>query len=215
MSLDILDSKEVIKLNALWQGYDIMTVRAAFTFLCSEQDGERPGFAIDYETIVDEHGNHVALEYALPVSLEDWMKLPVREGDLSVGIGFDRETGLSRRVRVPRMVICANYDRLPEKTVRWSPAAVRERDKGVCQVTKVKLAPHEGDTGHWVAAANGGRKTFDNTYYMRKDLNRKQGTKTPVEMGWSVSRPKAPKARVKILRAEDACHPSQVPFLLK
>lgn len=210
----ILDRSYVIKLNKLWQAYEVLSIGATFTFLCSEKDGVKPGFAIDYETVINDAGEH-ELVYTNVVSLEEWMQLPIKEGDLTIGIGVDKQTGLPRQVRVPKIVICANYGELPVKGVRWSPGAVRERDKGVCQVTKQKIAPHEGDTGHWVAAAKGGRKTFENTYYMRRDLNRLQGTKTPDEMGWKVEKPKAPKQRVKILRAEDAKDPSQVPFLLK
>lgn len=214
MSTAILNSKQVIRLNKLWQAYEVMTVREAFTFLCSQQNGEKPGFAIDYETIINANGDH-ELIYTNVVGMDEWMKLPVREGDEFLGIGCDRETGMPKMVRIPRIVICANYNDLPKKKATWSPAAVRERDKGICQVTKVKLAPGEGDTGHWIAKANNGKNTFENTYFMDKRLNRLQGTKTPDEMGWNVPKPKAPKARVRILTVDDAVHPSQKPFLLK
>lgn len=213
-SENILNSQQVIRLNKLWQAYEVLTVRAAFTFLCSQQNGEKPGFAIDYETIVNANGDH-ELVYTNVVGIDEWMKLPIRDGDEFIGIGLDKETGMPKMVRVPRIVICANYNELPKKKITWSPAAVRERDKGICQITKVKLAPEEGDTGHIIAKANGGKNTWDNTIYMRKDLNRLQGTKTPAEMGWRVPKPKTPMARVRVLTVEDAIHPSQKPFLLK
>lgn len=196
-----------------------MTVRAAFTFLCSQAPAKpgakvvKPGYAIDFTTVTNEQGQ-TSLDTANTVSFEDWVKLPVREGDLSIQIGPDPVTGAPRSIRVPLVVICSNYEEVPKKRVRWSPAAVRNRDKGVCQVSKRKLAPGEGNTGHIIARSKGGKDTFENTIYMDKKLNTIQGTKTPEEMGWNVSKPKAPKEGVKVLTAEDAKHPSQLPFLI-
>lgn len=211
---ELLNKQIVVKLNKNWQAFETVTVAQACTFLCSMSNGEHPGFAIDYETVTDSNGV-MSLVYANPVSIDEWLKLPIREQDLSIGIGFDRETNSIKRMRVPLVIIAARYKDLPTKGIRWSPAAVRERDGGVCQVSKRKLASGEGNTGHIQARSKGGKDTFENTIYMDKRLNTLQGTKTPEEMGWKIDRPKAPKARIKVLRAEDAKHPSQIPFLIK
>jgi hypothetical protein len=210
----ILEKQVVVKLNKHWQAFEIFTVSEAVTFLCSESGGEKPGFAMDYETAIDENGKRT-LVYANPVDWETWMTLPVREGDLSIGIGPDPVTGQPRALRMPLVVICAKYDALPKKSTNWSPSAVRARDKGICQVSNRKLAPHEGNTGHILARSKGGKNSFENTIYMDKRLNTLQGTKTPEEMGWRLAKkPTAPKAQTRVLTAEDAKDPSQLPFLI-
>lgn len=214
MSENIIDKQIVIKLNKLWQAYEVMTVRDAFTFLCSEANGEKPGFAIDYETETDEQGNH-SLVYTNTVSLDEWMALPVRPQDLSVGIGYDKATGLPRQVRVPLIVICANYAKVPEKSPRVSAGTIRERDAGICQYTGRKLARDEGNLDHVQPRSRGGRDSFENLVWADKRINSLKGDRTPEEAGLKLIRaPKAPKKTVKILRAEDARHPSQRPFLI-
>ena len=211
--VSILDKQLTVKLNANWQAFQVVTVGKAVTFLCSEANGEKPGFAMDYETAIDENGEMVLI-YANPVSWDEWVKLPVRECDLGIGIGPDPVTNEPRQIRVPLVVICSRYKKVPPRTVRWSPTAVRLRDKGICQVSKRKLALGEGNTGHIIARHRGGKDTFENTIYMDKRLNTLQGIKTPQEMGWHIVPPKAPAVTPSLLKAEDAVHPSQKPFLM-
>lgn len=209
--MSILSKQIVVRLNSAWQAYEVTTVEKAITFLCSENGGQKPGFAIDFETTTDSHGN-ITLTYAQPIPWDEWVKLPVREQDLAIGIGPDPRTGEPRAIRVPLVVICAHYGDLPKRRVRWSPDAVRRRDKDTCQITKRKLAPGEGNTGHIIARSKGGPDSFTNTIYMDKRLNTKQGTRTPEEMGWTIEPPREPVAK-RVLTKEDAKHPTQLPFL--
>jgi len=217
----ILDKQLVIKLNANWVAYEHLTVRDTFTFLCSEAPkrhgvpAERPGFAIDFDVEEGPDGQ-LSLVYANAVTLEEWMRLPVREKDLSISVGINHATGEPKRVRIPLIVICANYKDIPKKTIRWSPEAIRRRDKDTCQVSKRKLAPGEGNVGHDLAQSIHPEKRTDwsNTVWMDKRLNTLQGTRTFAEMGWKIEKPKAPVIRAKVLTADDAAHPWQLPFLI-
>ncbi len=210
-------NKQVIKLNRHWQAFEVMNLADACTFLCSMSNGEHPGFVMDFEVVLDENGKQI-LTYVNPVSIEEWMKLPIRDCDESVGIGMDRDTGAIRYMRAPTVVICAKFDRVPETSVKWSPAAVRARDGDTCQISKRKLGPGEGNVGHDVAQSINPqrRRDFTNTVWMDKRLNTIQGTKTFAEMGWKLDKkPTAPKTRVKILTADDVEDPMQLPFVLK
>ncbi len=210
MSLDILNRELVLKLNKGWNAVGFLTPAAAFTFLCSERDGDHPGFALDYEVNAD--GD---LVYANPVTFDVWRTLPIRHGDLSVGIGPDHVTGEPRRIRVPLVVICANYADIPVRTVHWSPNAIRVRDNDTCQATGRKLKRGEGNTAHIVARARGGKDTFTNTVYMDKKLNTAMGTLTPEEAGIKLLRsPKAPPVGRVVHTKKDAKHPTQVHFLI-
>ncbi len=212
--MNLLDKQLVIKLNKNWIPFELITVKQAFTFLCSEANGVKPGFAIDFEVVTDSDGKEILGDNVQTLTMEDWINLPIRENDLYVGVGWDPLTQQPKKVRVPLVVICSNYKDLSRKSVKWSPTAVRQRDRGICQVSKRKLEPHEGDTGHWVAKARGGKNTFENTIYMDKALNRIQGTRTPEEMGWKIPKPKAPMGTVKVLTLDDMKHPAQRPFLI-
>lgn len=203
----LLNKQITIKLNRHWQAFEFLTGAQAVTFLCSEHHGERPGFAMDFETAVDENGNQ-ALVYANPVAWEDWINLPVREHDLFI-------TTSRGRIRYPLVVICARYDKVPERKMRWSTGNVRLRDGGVCQVTGRKLSHTEGNVGHIVARARGGLDCFSNTIWMDRRLNTLQGTRTPEEMGWKLIRePKEPKAMARVIRKGEAPVPVQTPFLI-
>lgn len=195
-----------MRLNRLWKAVGFDTVRQAITFLAPQAGGDDPGYAMDFKTVFDEEGNPT-LEYAVPMKWEDWMKLPVREHDLSINTSRGP-------IRVPLVVICAKYEELPVKPVRWSPAAVRKRDGNRCQVSRRLLAPHEGNTGHIVASSRGGRDSWENTIYMDKKLNTQQGSRSIAEMNWTLAKkPVAPKPRPITFSPEDARHPAQIPFL--
>ncbi len=211
----ILDKAYVIKLNKLWQAYDIMTIGETFTFLCSLNNGQKPGFAIDYDTVINAAGEH-ELVYTNVVSLEEWMKLPIKPGDLTIGIGVDKETGIPRQVRVPKIVICANYAEVPKTSKRHSTGNVLERDGYTCQYTGKKLPRHRLNVDHVIPRDKGGKDTWENTVACDTEINTRKGNRYNHEIGLKLIRkPVAPKATVKLLKASDAKDPSQVPFLLK
>ncbi len=211
----ILDKQIVIRLNKSWVAYDLCSVKQAITFLCSEANGEKPGFAIDFETAIDENGEH-ALVYTNTVSWEEWVKLPVREGDLSIRIGDDRITGEPRYIRCPLVIICAHYNKIPEKRPRLSRGAVLERDGYTCQYSGKKLTRAQLNLDHVLARDRGGKDTWENLVACDKEINTRKGNRLNSEVGLQLIRvPKAPKPTVKVLHASDAKHASQVPFLLK
>ncbi len=215
MSDSILSKQIVVKLNANWQGFEVMSVARAVTFLCSESNGEKPGFALDYETATDENGQTVFISDPVPVAWDDWVLLPVREGDMAIGISPDPVTGEPRSIRAPLVVVCAKYKKLPERRPRVSAGTIRERDGNVCQYTGRPLSRNEGNLDHVHPRSRGGKDSFENLVWADKKINTLKGDRTPEEAGLKLLRkPKAPKATVKILRAEDAKHPSQLPFLI-
>lgn len=214
MSDSILNKQIVIKLNKSWVGYDIMTVRDAVVFLASELHGEKPGFAIDYEVVTDENGVQ-SITYANAVAWEDWVKLPVRECDLSIGVGPDPSTSKPRSIRAPLIVICAHYNKVPEKRPRLTRQAILERDGYTCQYSGAKLPKGQLNLDHVQPRDRGGRDSWENLVACDKTINSRKGNRLNSEVGLKLIRdPKAPKSTVKILRAEDAKHPSQKPFLL-
>lgn len=205
----ILDKEIVVKLNKNWVGFETMTVGKAITFLCSEEKGAKPGFAIDYETVVDEDGKHV-ITYTEAVLWEQWIKLPVREKDLVINVSGGRQ------IRVPLVVICAKYDKIPQIKERLTREAILKRDNYTCQYSGVKLPRSQLNIDHVIPKDRGGAKnTWENQVAAAVSINSRKGNKLNIEAGLQLIRmPKAPKTRAKVLKADDAKHPSQVPFLL-
>ena len=205
--MNLLDKQICLKLNALWQPVGLVTIRSAVTFLCSESHGEKPGYVIDFETEVDENGEHV-LTYANPVSFEEWLKLPVREQDLSINTS-------SGPIRLPLVVICARFSKVPKHTTRWSTGNVHLRDNYTCIYTGEKLTRSTASVDHIIPRSRGGRDEWTNTASCHKKINTIKADKTPEEAGlvprW---KPVAPKSTPIIIRKENAPLAVQTPFLM-
>lgn len=206
--MNLLNKVISVKLNRLWKACELLSIGDSITFLC-EEDGRAPrGFAMDFETRVDENGNRV-LVYAQPTAWDDWVKLPVRENDLYVNTS-------SGKIRAPIVVICAHYEGVRVRTPGWSPSNLRARDQDTCQVSGRKLAKGEGNTGHLIAKSKKGPNSWENTVYMDAKLNSLQGDRTIEEMGWKlIRRPKAPPTMAVVYRKEDAPLQEQTPFLIE
>ena len=205
---EILDKQICLKLNSRWIGVGFVTIRAAVTFLCSEKDGEKPGFAMDYEMGVDETTGEQILLYTNPVSWEKWIELEVRPTDLSINTSRGQ-------IRAPLIVICNHYSKIPTKTPRVSAGTIRLRDGNVCQYTGRKLAHGEGNLDHIQPRSRGGKETFFNLVWADKKINTLKGDRTPEEAGLKLLRkPKAPPTMAVVITAADAKHPAHKPFLM-
>jgi 5-methylcytosine-specific restriction endonuclease McrA len=159
----------VLVLNKNWQAIDTMNVETAF---CNIVRGVAT--AIDTETMY-------------PVTFKEWMKLPIRESDKSVGTVH----GL---VRVPTVIACVTYDQMPKKYPKFNSQNVRKRDGNRCQYTDRLLAPGEGDLDHVMPLSRGGPDTWDNVVYADRKVNQAKADKTPEEAGLKLLRkPKAPR----------------------
>jgi len=207
---EILNKQITLALNRNWMPMDFRTVRKAIEDITSEspRTGMAPFMFLDLSYALNPDGTYdtSVLLNARPVSVEEWMQLEVRSCDLAINCA-------RRQLRVPTIIVASSYADIRMKTPKFSPEAVRVRDNYTCQVTKQKLEPGEGDLAHNIARANGGQRTWENIAFVRKDLNRLQGTKTFAEMGWTHIKPKAPRAKPVFLTVEDLRHESQAHFL--
>ncbi len=209
---DILNKKICLTLNRLHQAYEMRTVRKAVEDITSQSPntGKPPFMFVDivYEQNADgSYNTENALTYRA-VTVDEWMALPVRSCDIAINCG-------RCQLRAPTVIIATNFDRVKEITPQFSGDAVRAREGGRCAITGKPLAPDEGDVGHDVARARGGRRNWTNTAYVTKGLNRQMGTKSFEEMGWGHVNKKmvAPKPRKVFLTQKDAEHESHLLFL--
>lgn len=208
---DLLNKQIVLTLNRVHQAYEMRTVRKAIEDITSMgRNGEPPFMFVDivYEKLEDNsYDTSKPITYRA-VTVDEWMKLEVRSCDLPINCG-------RCQLRAPTVIIATNFDRLKEIVPQFSGDAIRQREGGRCAITGRELAPGEGDVGHDIARARGGRRNWTNTAYVEKGLNRLMGTKSFEEMGWGHVRKKmiAPKPRKVFLTAKDARHESHKFFL--
>lgn len=199
----VLDKLIVLQLNAVWQCIKTKTVRRALTDMCGDKD-QPPALALDIT--LDSEGNLVD---AIPTTMADWLKLPVRDSDLFVMTG-------KGPIRCPTVIICPQYKKMPVLSTKFSPDAVRMRDNDTCQLTGRKLRRGEGNMGHIIARTRGGPDSFENVVYMTRELNTKMGTRTPEEMGYRLLRkPFTPPPMPASAFIKKANHPHWAPFILK
>ena len=169
---DILNKTIVLVLNRHWQAIDVKTPAETFSMLAS-------GAA----TALDITPN----ESMRPVQFDEWMTLPVREGDQAVGT-------VRGGIRVPTVIVLARFDKVPKRRPKFCARAIWERDGGICQYTGRKLRPNEGNIDHIVPRSRGGKTTWENCVLADKRVNSKKGSRLPEEVGLRLLRPpKAPR----------------------
>jgi len=167
MSTSILHQKVVLVLNRNWQAINTRTPAEAFCQM-----------ATDAATALDIHGK----DCMSPTTWEDWQKLPVREDDASIGTAH----GL---IRVPTVIVCAKFAKVPMKRPKFGSRGLWERDGGRCQYTGRSLQPGEGNIDHVVPRSRGGDTSWENCVLAAREINSRKADRTPDEAGLALHRP--------------------------
>jgi 5-methylcytosine-specific restriction endonuclease McrA len=167
---DMLNRASVLVLNRNWQAINIRTPQDAF---CQMATGVATALEIEGE-------NHIR-----PVTWAEWVTLPIREQDQVVHT-------VRGAIRVPTVIVLANFARVPKKRPKLCARTIRERDGNRCQYTGVVLKPDEGNIDHVLPRSRGGQDTWENCVWSSKTVNTKKGNRLPHEAGLKLL--KAPKA---------------------
>jgi len=163
----------VLVLNRNWQAIHVKTPAEAFCMMAS-------GSATGLDVQGDDH--------IIPVSWEGWLTLPVREDDNQVNTPRGP-------VRVPTVIVAANYAKVPLCRPRFGSRGIWERDGGICQYTGRKLAPGEGNIDHVVPRSRGGDSCWENCVLSHREVNSRKGDRLPHEVGLRlVKHPVVPRA---------------------
>jgi len=169
---DVLNKMTVLVLNRNWQAIHVKTPAQAFCMM-----------ATDAATALDiQDGGDMR-----PAKWADWLTLPIRDEDNSVRT-------VHGAVRVPTVIVLANYARVPKRRPKFSTKNIWQRDGAVCQYTGRKLAPHEGNIDHVVPRSRGGKTAWDNCVLAHKEINSRKADRLPEEAGLRLRRqPSAPR----------------------
>ncbi len=174
---DILNKNIVLVLNRNWQAINIRTPADAFCQL-----------ATNVATVLDiELGDGGHAQALRPVKWDEWITLPIREGDNFVRTAHSV-------IRVPTVIVAVNFAKVPKKRPKLCARAIRERDGNRCQYTGRLLAPDEGNLDHVLPRSRGGRDTWENLVWAAQEVNQRKADRLPHEAGLKLlTVPRAPK----------------------
>jgi 5-methylcytosine-specific restriction endonuclease McrA len=209
MTADILDKPIVLSLNRAWQVIGHRTVKQALIALNGGAAGLPPALGVDiaYAPRADGTWDFDRPLHLNPLPWAEWVRLPVREFDFAVATP-------RLRVRVPTVMVATQFDRMPVRIPRVSRAAILARDRGVCQYTGEFVGRHGGNLDHVVPRDRGGRDTFENLVWAKREVNARKANRLPHEAGLRLLRkPAAPKPLPVSATLRDARHPDWRHFL--
>jgi 5-methylcytosine-specific restriction endonuclease McrA len=188
---DILNKTIVLVLNRNWQAINIRTPQDAF---CQMATNVATALDIEFDSDPAEDGasRHASLvtrhaSAIRPVPWDEWITLPVREGDNAVRTARGA-------IRVPTVIVAVNFAKVPKKRPKLCSKTIRERDGNRCQYTGKLLKPDEGSLDHVLPRSRGGADSWENLVWSSKDVNTRKGNRLPHEAGLKLlSVPRAPK----------------------
>jgi 5-methylcytosine-specific restriction endonuclease McrA len=174
---DILNKTIVLVLNRNWQAINVRTPQEAFCMMATN-------VATALEIEIGDGGRAQALR---PVTWDEWITLPIRDGDNLVRTARGP-------IRVPTVIVAVNFARVPKKRPKLCAKTIRERDDNRCQYTGKVLKPDEGSLDHVLPRSRGGADTWENLVWSSKAVNARKGNRLPHEAGLKLlSVPRAPK----------------------
>jgi 5-methylcytosine-specific restriction endonuclease McrA len=157
----MLNKATVLVLNRNWQAINVRTPQEAF---CQMATGVATALEIEGE------------DQIRPVPWDEWVRLPVRPQD-------EAAQTVRGPIRVPTVIVLANFAKVPKKRPKLCARTIRERDGNRCQYTGQLLRPDEGSIDHVVPRSRGGRDAWENCVWSSKQVNTKKGNRLPHEAG--------------------------------
>jgi 5-methylcytosine-specific restriction endonuclease McrA len=157
MAAKMLERPTLI-LNRNWQPVNVATVARALVLLWNEA-----------ARVVDPD------DFQL-YTWTDWSRLALRDGDTYI-------QAVRLRLRVPEVIVLAEYDRLPSAAVSFSRRNVFKRDHWTCQYCGVQPGGEELTIDHVVPRSQGGTSTWDNCVLSCIDCNKRKADRTPLQAG--------------------------------
>ncbi|MEO0326027.1 MAG: HNH endonuclease [Myxococcota bacterium] len=151
-SVDVLKTP-VLVLNKSYQPVRITTARHAFLLLFG---GRAQALSRSYE----------------PYDFAEWAELPVDDHE---GPSLRTSSG---RLRVPRLVLLADYNRVPRTPLRLSRRNVFLRDEQTCQYCG---SGQDLTLDHVLPRSRGGASTWENLVACCRECNLGKGRRTPDE----------------------------------
>ena len=146
----------VLVLNRYYQPVHVTSVRRAISLL--------------YQGVA----KAIDAQYRL-YEFADWAQLSAET--------HDSVRTISRRIRVPRVVVLSAYEHLPKGKVRFSRLNIYARDHDTCQYCGRQMARSELNLDHVVPRSQGGKTSWENVVCSCVPCNLEKGGRTPDQAG--------------------------------
>lgn len=167
-----LTKTTVLVLNRNWQAIHVKTPTEALSMMYSNA-------ATGLDIIGEDH--------MIPYRWDDWVNLPHDPC-------CEYISTINQKIKIPKVIVLCNYDKVPIRRPRFSINGVWSRDNGVCQYTGRKLSKNEGNIDHVIPKSKGGKTDWTNCVLSHKDINSKKANRTPEECGIKlIKKPTVPK----------------------
>ena len=207
----ILNKSTVLALNCAHQAVGYRTVRDAIKALCCGLPGQsKPalGVLLDYPIGEDGRPQLHRAQYMGAVGFDEWVKLPIRDGDEFVSTS-------SARFRVPVFIIEPDYAAMPVVKPKFNRQGILERDGYRCQYSNVVLPPERLTIDHVVPKDRGGKDVWENVVACETKINHRKGNRLNEEVGLKLIRkPFRPKTVPIIATLREVRHPAMREFLV-
>jgi 5-methylcytosine-specific restriction endonuclease McrA len=145
-------NSSVLVLNRLYQPVHVTSVKRAFSLL--------------YQGVAKAIDNQYRL-----YEFEDWAALTAADHEAIATV--------SRRIRVPRVVVLSAYEYLPKGKVRFSRLNIYARDNDTCQYCGQQFPRSELNLDHVMPRSQGGKTTWENVVCSCVSCNLRKGGRTP------------------------------------
>ena len=179
---------EVLVLNRVFQAVRVTTARHAFTLFYK---GHVKAVLPDYSTY----------------EWDNWCDIPAQPQD-------DLVMTPGRPIRIPRVILLKNYDRLPRREVKFSRHNIYLRDGNRCQYCGHKFASSDLSLDHVIPLSRGGTSAWENVVCACLKCNVRKGNRTPAEAGLRlITHPERPRWSPVGQFSKSGFHPSWRNFL--
>jgi 5-methylcytosine-specific restriction endonuclease McrA len=156
-----LNSETVLVLNRNWQAIHVKSAADALSMMYT-----------DNATGLDIQG----YDNMVPYKWSDWVNLPHSDDAKYIST-------IRGQIKIPKVIVLCNYDKVPNKRPKFSARGVWLRDNGTCQYTGQKLTPNEANIDHVHPRSRGGKTNWSNCVLTHKKINAKKADMTPEEAG--------------------------------
>jgi len=195
----------VLTLNRCWVPLGTLTPEVALKNLFK---GTVKGMDIEYGRLETGELDLSAPLKIQPTDWPEWAKLNVRDYDL-----FIQTSRIS--IRVPTVVICSEYGKIPSKKLKMNAQNAYDRFQGICAYSGKKLTRKRATLDHVTPRSRGGKNDWSNIVLCDRDINFMKADRTPEEAGLKLLyRPSVPGAVPAVIAIKEMRHQDWSLFMM-
>lgn len=107
---------------------------------------------------------------------KDWVKFSIANAE-----DYAKIKTINYQLAVPEIITLTNYDRLPDREVKYSRQNLHKVYKNTCCYCGKVLPSDELEVEHVIPRSRGGKSVWNNTVIACRPCNQKKGSQTPTE----------------------------------